>query len=187
MTHDLPLVEFAYGFRYVELNHRPPDGMVSQADHNPWSIRQTALYQQYNGSQNKSIIIAIAPSHAMKESLERAIILATANNTTFNVFDLSRIITSTLQDNWRHYIRYLEQRLVEQVCEYSRRGRVCTKLSQSQTRCYLAKCQVRRIILYQFLEIRRLDFLIGSGSLIWRTRFLILLQFWSHFTARFLT
>ena len=57
----------------------------------------------------------------MKESLERAIILAATNNTIFNVFDLNRIITSTLQGNWRHYIRYLEQKLVVQVRECFRR------------------------------------------------------------------
>lgn len=65
------------------------------------------------------MIIVIAPSQAIRESLERAILQATANNTTLNVFNLGRVITSTLQDNWRHYIRYLEQRLVEQVCECS--------------------------------------------------------------------
>ena len=107
--------ECAYGFRYVELNHRRK-AMEGNPDFDPWSVRQSAVYQQYNSTQNKITFILISPSKNARDGLEEAIYRARKHGKSLNAFDLHRILISVLHENWRLYIRSLEKLLRDQVC-----------------------------------------------------------------------
>ncbi|PMD54055.1 uncharacterized protein K444DRAFT_134739 [Hyaloscypha bicolor E] len=105
--------ELAYSFRYVVRNQREKQ-LESYPDYDPWSIRQTAVYQQYQRSNDKMIFVLIAPSDPARQSLEAAIGQAKDSGKELNAFELHGGLISTLQDNWRLYIRGLEQVLKDQ-------------------------------------------------------------------------
>jgi len=62
------------------------------------------------------IFVLVAPSDPARESLEAAILQAELCGKQLNAIELHRVLVSTLQGNWRLYIRSLEQVLKEQVC-----------------------------------------------------------------------
>ncbi|TVY81366.1 Serine/threonine-protein kinase dkf-1 [Lachnellula suecica] len=109
--------ECAYGFRYVELNHRK--GLVSpeSLDYDPWSVRQMAVYQQYNSSMDRLTFVLIAPSKKARERLHAAVRRSIDSKRCLNAFDLHRILISTLHENWRLYIRSLDKLLTEQASD----------------------------------------------------------------------
>jgi hypothetical protein len=61
------------------------------------------------------IFVLIAPSDPARQSLEAAISQAKHSGKELNAFELHGGLISTLQDNWRLYIRGLEQVLKDQV------------------------------------------------------------------------
>jgi hypothetical protein len=107
-------IECAYGFRYVELNHRKVSNL-DNPDYDPWSVRQTGVYQQYNSSLDRVTFVLIAPSKKAKKRLGLAVQRCLEDKRCLNVFDLHRIIISTLHENWRRYTRSLERLLISQV------------------------------------------------------------------------
>jgi hypothetical protein len=109
-----PTTECAYGFRYVELNHRTV-GKRENPDYDAWSVRQSAIYQQYDSKYDRITFILISPSGTARKSLEGAVQRAGSKQKKLNAFDLHRIIISTLHDNWRQYIRNLEGLMMQQV------------------------------------------------------------------------
>jgi hypothetical protein len=110
----LTVPECTYGFRYVELNHRTA-GKNENPDYDPWSVRQSAIYQQYNSQYDRIMFILISPSEKARKSLEEAVKRAGQKQKKLNSFDLHRIIISTLHENWRLYIRSLEALMMQQV------------------------------------------------------------------------
>lgn len=110
----LSVLECAYGFRYVELNHRT-EGSKDNPDYDPWSVRQTTVYQQYSSTLDRVTFVLIAPSSKGRKCLEMALKRSIGDQRPINAFDLHRIIISTLHENWRHYIRSLEKLLMIQV------------------------------------------------------------------------
>ena len=96
-------------------NHRT-EAMKDNLDYDPWSVRQSVVYQQYNSTKTKTTFILVAPSTAATENLENEIRRCGKTQKRLNPFDLHRIIISTLQENWRLYIRSLEHLLKYQVC-----------------------------------------------------------------------
>jgi len=60
------------------------------------------------------MFILISPSETARKNLEDAVIKAGAKRRKLNAFDLHRIILSTLQENWRLYIRSLEALMTSQ-------------------------------------------------------------------------
>lgn len=111
------MAECAYGFRYVELNHRK--GSTDNPDHDPWSVRQTAVYQQYNSSLDKITFVLISPSKCARRALEQDISNCVEEGQHINAFDLHQNIISTLHENWRLYIRNLDRLLMNQVSSFS--------------------------------------------------------------------
>ncbi|KAH8651810.1 hypothetical protein BGZ60DRAFT_420312 [Tricladium varicosporioides] len=105
--------ECAYGYRYVELNHRD-QAKRENPDYDPWSVRQSAVYQQYNSEYKRIMFILITPSETARKNLEKAILHASENGRALNAFDLHRILISTLHENWRLYIRSLESLMTKQ-------------------------------------------------------------------------
>jgi hypothetical protein len=85
-------------------------------DYNPWSIRDTAVYQKYESNTGRITFVLISPSDPAKSCLEKAIIQVKERGQLLNAFDLHRVLISTLHGNWRLYIRGLEHSLRDQVC-----------------------------------------------------------------------
>jgi len=109
--------ECAYGFRYVELNHRKAS--EDNPDYDPWSIRQTAIYQQYNSNLDKTTFVLITPSKSARRALEQNISRCVEEGEQINAFDLHQNIISTLYENWRVYIRSLDRLLMDQVNSFN--------------------------------------------------------------------
>ncbi|PVH74785.1 hypothetical protein DL98DRAFT_19703 [Cadophora sp. DSE1049] len=105
--------ECAYGFRYAVLNHRK-EAMEGNPDYDPWSIRQTAIYQQYNREKSRVMLILVSPPETSRKLLECTIQSYRDRRRRPNTFDLHRILISNLHENWRLYIRDLEKSLREQ-------------------------------------------------------------------------
>jgi hypothetical protein len=114
LLHAKELTECAYGFRYVELNHRTL-AKKENPDYDPWSVRQSTIYQQYNSHYDRITFVLISPSESAQKGLEEAVQKAWAKRKKLNAFDLHRVIISTLHENWRLYIRSLESLMTQQV------------------------------------------------------------------------
>jgi hypothetical protein len=98
----------------VVLNHRD-EQMKEDPDHNPWSIRQSVVYQQYNSAKDKVTLVLIAPAEIARKHVEDEVRWSLTRKKRLNPFDLHRILISTLYEKWRNYIRSLERCLQFQV------------------------------------------------------------------------
>jgi hypothetical protein len=78
-------------------------------DYDPWSVRQTAVYQQYQSSNGKMTFVLITPSDYTKECLDKAILRSRSTKKRLDAFALHHILISTLHENWGLYIRSLER------------------------------------------------------------------------------
>jgi hypothetical protein len=96
----------------VVLNGRLAD---EQPDHDPWSIRQTAVYQRYDSELKRIVFILISPSQIVKDAVIEALEAGRQSKRLLKPFDLHLIIISALQDNWRLYVRSLEELMREKV------------------------------------------------------------------------
>ena len=90
-------------------------------DYDPWSVRQTAVYQKYSSAQEKLIFILIAPSDEAGLNLEHEVLRLKGNGKHINPFHLHLILVSTIHENWRLYIRSLERALTKQVSDILQR------------------------------------------------------------------
>jgi hypothetical protein len=106
--------ECAYGFRYVKLNGRP-NMMQDNPDYDPWSVRQTAVYQQYNSAHDRITFLLIAPSNEARANIEQEVLRFRGVRRRLNPYNLHLTLVATMHDNWRLYIRSLEHRLTKQV------------------------------------------------------------------------
>jgi hypothetical protein len=106
--------ECAYGFRYVEMNGRAI-GAHDNPDYDPWSVRQTAVYQQYDSSRKRITFLLISPSHTTKSLSQMEIRRLDDDGTPPNPFEFHRTILFSLYENWRTYIRDIERGLMLQV------------------------------------------------------------------------
>jgi len=105
-------IECAYSLQYVVLNGRLAE---EQPNHDPWSIRQTAVYQRYDSELNRIVFILVSPSQIVKDAIAEALEAGCQRKRLPKPFDLHLIIVSALQDNWRLYVRSLEELIREQV------------------------------------------------------------------------
>ncbi|KAH9208411.1 hypothetical protein DL95DRAFT_449866 [Leptodontidium sp. 2 PMI_412] len=102
--------ECAYSFRYTVLNHRvDPEG--PSADFDRWSVRQMAVYQQYDSSKDRIMLLLVTPSNTARLKLEDLICSTNVKRKQLHAFDLHQTLISTLHGNWRLYIRDLERDL----------------------------------------------------------------------------
>jgi hypothetical protein len=89
--------------------------MKDNPDYDPWSVRQTAIYQKYNSAQEKITFLLIAPSIEVKANLEQEVLQVRSDRKQLDPFHLHFMIIATMNDNWRLYIRSLEHTLTKQV------------------------------------------------------------------------
>lgn len=103
--------ECAYGLRYVELN-----GRVEKKDHEPWSIRQTAVYQRFDHfADDRCVFFVIAPADRAESRVEEALQESDKDARAISPFNLHQIIIADSIKNWRWYISSLEDRMTDQV------------------------------------------------------------------------
>jgi hypothetical protein len=91
--------------------------MRDNPDYDPWSVRQTAVYQQYNSAQDKTTFLLIAPSDEAKANFEEEVLRLRGNQKRLNPFHLHLILVATMHENWRLYLRSLEHVLMKQVSD----------------------------------------------------------------------
>jgi hypothetical protein len=89
-------LECAYAFHYAVRTDRE--------NSSPWSIRQTAIYQRYDGVQDKTIFILVTPSKEGLESLEYCLQNAKNHSTFLNPFEMHRYLISAACQSWGWYI-----------------------------------------------------------------------------------
>jgi hypothetical protein len=108
------ILECAYGFRYAKLNGRFA-AINGNPDYDPWSIRQVAVYQQYNSTHDRNTFLIVAPADELRQIVEQEVLNTTKRRQRLNPFRLHLIVLQALQENWRLYIRDLEITLKKQV------------------------------------------------------------------------
>lgn len=103
------LVELCYVIYYVELNER------QRGD--PWSIRQTGIYQQIDFSTQQTTCVLLRPSdhvrQQLNEHLEISEELESACTDAALHFHFSILFSS--MGNWHDYIQYIEAKLRQYV------------------------------------------------------------------------
>lgn len=109
--------ECAYGLRYVELNHRDV--------RKPWSVRQTAMYHKYKIDQGCSTWVIISASKGAELSLDRYI-RSSQVLSALSPFEIHLILLDAALANWRPYIIYLTEQIMNQVRRHSRSSLIST-------------------------------------------------------------
>lgn len=103
-------VEICYNIKYVEKNYRLPD--------EPWSIRQTCIYQKFEYSKKSSTWILVQPSGQVQSRIQEVFKARTVEDiekSVHNPLDLHLVFLSAAAENWRWYYNSLEEALVEMV------------------------------------------------------------------------
>ena len=94
------IAEFCYAVRYVA-----PNGRTTGS---PWSLRQTAVYQQYNSLTKDAIWIFLQPSALMQR---RFIDIQRSKTLTGHPAMLHVVILYALAGQWKAYLTYLRHEL----------------------------------------------------------------------------
>lgn len=103
-------VEICYNIKYVERNYRLPD--------EPWSVRQTCIYQKFEYSKKSSTWILVQPSGQVQSRIGEVFKSRTTEDigdSVHNPLDLHLVFLSAAAENWRWYYNSLEDKLVEMV------------------------------------------------------------------------
>jgi hypothetical protein len=102
----MPL-ELCYTLQYVEDNGRK--------DGNPWSSRQTGVYQQVDFKTRKSVWIILQPSKYIRECLEQPLQDQDQNlsGPDRNPMLLHALFLQTTAEDWEGYIQHLHLQLLE--------------------------------------------------------------------------
>lgn len=106
----LKKLECAYGLRYVELNNR--DERI------PWSVRQTAIYHKFKVDKGCSTWVVISASRTAELSLDRYL-RSHQVLTALSPFEIHLILLDAALANWRPYILYLTEQVMNQVRRHS--------------------------------------------------------------------
>ncbi|KAI9774961.1 MAG: hypothetical protein M1840_000177 [Geoglossum simile] len=98
--------ETAYMLKYVECHGRP-------GTTNPWSVRQMAVYQNFNDSTKLSSCLLIQTSVRAQKGISEAV----QDGDTARIFDhwscLHELYLGTLSDNWAAYIKCLDVKIAD--------------------------------------------------------------------------
>lgn len=103
-------VEICYNIKYVERNYRLPD--------EPWSVRQTCIYQKFEYSKKSSTWILVQPSEQVQSRIREVFRSRTTEDigdSVHNPLDMHLVFLSAAAENWRWYYNSLEEKLVEMV------------------------------------------------------------------------
>ena len=99
--------ECAYVLRFVELNHR-------KNARDPWSLRQSAVYHQYNAMTRSSTWLIIALSQRAQARLA-SYAEASGDICKYNPFEVHLLLLDTATANWRPYLVEIAAQINEQV------------------------------------------------------------------------
>ena len=91
--------------------------MKDNPDYDPWSVRQSAVYQQYNNTLDKVTFVLFSPSDEAKANLEEEVFQLKLDQKRLSPFHLHLMLVATMRENWRLYIRSLEYALAKQVSD----------------------------------------------------------------------
>ena len=98
--------EFCYNFQYIEKNARVKG--------DPWSLRQSGVYQKFFQGTNRSIWIILSPSSGVPTQIEKLL-------RSYAVADLQCgqaavyvhvILISLMANNWQEYLEDLHRQLL---------------------------------------------------------------------------
>jgi hypothetical protein len=103
--------EYAYGFKYPEMNGRSDGG-------ERWSVRQTAIYHQHNLQDQRSvwIILNARPQSLASTTVERFLKAPDAANECIqNPFTIDELLMTSHLRMWTPYIRSYERTIIDVV------------------------------------------------------------------------
>lgn len=103
-------VEICYNIKYVEKNER--------LENDPWSVRQTCVYQKFEYSKKSSTWILVQPSEKVQSRLPEVFKARTTEdieNSVHNPLDVHLVFLSAAAENWRWYYNSLEEKLADMV------------------------------------------------------------------------
>ncbi|CAL3971963.1 unnamed protein product [Diplocarpon coronariae] len=105
--------EVAYNFKYVACHGREsPDG-------DPFSVRETGIYHNFQADPAKSTWILLNPSGILSERLALAI-SEPETSQPLGQFRFHPLIMSCLAEGWRDYVNHLEEKLADMMdCSFS--------------------------------------------------------------------
>lgn len=103
-------VEFCYNLQYMERNNR------GQAD--PWSLRQSGVYQQVSSSTHHSVWIILQPANDVCAQLEQLLKRGTDTDqeSEGRAVHFHVVFLSLMASNWQDYLEYLHSQLASLVC-----------------------------------------------------------------------
>lgn len=108
----MPTSELCYIVQYVEENGR------NRGD--PWSLRQTGVYEQKDVETGKSVWIILQPSSSTQQCLEQglqALVQDTLGQNSSSPMLLHLIFLLATADNWVGYIKHLHSQADEMVSQ----------------------------------------------------------------------
>lgn len=114
-TKFFPVIEIGCLLKYVELNGR--NATI------PWSVRQMGVYQQFHITSRQGRCILIQPSSDLQRRM-REDFDENENYTEYidYWFSIQLLCLSTLNGNWRSYIKFLEKKVAAVVSNFSLLG-----------------------------------------------------------------
>jgi len=102
------LFEMCFDVRYPEQNGR------NNGD--PWSIRHTALYYQYDNSTDMSVSLLIQPSEKLRRQINS--LLACKALSGFQSFLIQQAVLVSSGLSWKPYVTHIEKELKILVSRY---------------------------------------------------------------------
>lgn len=102
--------EICYNLKYAEKNNRLPE--------DPWSVRQTCVYQKFEYDCKRSTWILVQPSERARNRLQEVFKSRTTEDidrSVHNPLDIHLLFISASAENWRWYFNYLEESLIDMV------------------------------------------------------------------------
>lgn len=92
--------EFTYNLRYVEKHGRDLKS--------PWSVRQMAVYHQFDAEKKSSKWILLNPSAVICQKLQKVISVVACRGPADRRF-LHLMFLCMAEKNWREYVNFLEK------------------------------------------------------------------------------
>jgi hypothetical protein len=102
-------LEVCYTFRYMEKNGRTSG--------NPWSLRQTGVYQQTHLETGRSTWILLQPSSGLREHLRKLLLHSATRETSFTIdpMQLHQLILYMGLNQFGDFIEDLQSEIMQLV------------------------------------------------------------------------
>ena len=91
--------------KYVELNGNPSDPI-------PWSVRQMAIYQHHDRSNNRESVLLIRASDSLRRRIQEELQESSQQPKPWSHWtNLPLLTISSLTENWTEYFRFLDKKV----------------------------------------------------------------------------